>query len=720
MGRKPCFGVATFSVPTACRWFVATQARVREGRGRRLGWCLPVLAVLAIVLSCLLVSTALVPQVAQADPGIIYVDDSAAGSNNGSSWENAFNYLQDGLSAAVSGDDIRVGAGIYLPDRDSANPGGTGDVNATFMLKTGVDIYGGYAGAGAADPDARDFTAYETILSGELNPGDAADPHSNHVVSSQSVSGIVIDGLTIALGQKNIYAGGQPGGGMYNVASSLVVTNCVIRDNWASIGAGMYNDSANVTVANSTFDNNDVCGGTIPGGGGGMSNVNSNVYVANCTFSNNSSGSQSFGGTGGGGIANSGGNTTVVDSTFAGNHAYGAGGGTWNVQTVERCVFTGNSASVSFEGMGGAVYGATTVTNCGFFSNGASSTKLRSHGGAVSHTASVTNCVFSGNVADHGGAVDDSTAVTNCAFIGNWAYFTLESVIADGGAVLGVSTVTNCIFRENYAGNEEASELNQAAFVDSLTYCDIQGGWAGAGNIDADPLFVDADGPDNDLGTADDNLRISAGSPCIDAGNSYAVPAGIITDLDGFSRFVDDPATPDTGVGAPVVDMGGNEIQSGVAPLVVSCDLAGFPRDQSAWGQTVCIKGTGLQPNTAYKIWIQDDPVAEGDALAVAEDPSGAQEDVITDASGSFGPVGIWTIAIASGVTYKPYDIVVDKQGDGGNTGVCNAGSDGIDSMAAVGFAAPVPEVTTLILLGIGLFTLVGVVVAKKRRAAGA
>jgi hypothetical protein len=54
----------------------------------------------------------------------------------------------------------------------------------------------------------------------------------------------------------------------------------------------------------------------------------------------------------------------------------------------------------------------------------------------------------------------------------------------------------------------------------------VQGGQPGGtidggGNIAVDPLFVDADGPDNTIATEDDNLRLSGGSPCIDAGSFY-------------------------------------------------------------------------------------------------------------------------------------------------------------------------------------------------------
>ncbi|MDY7109555.1 MAG: choice-of-anchor Q domain-containing protein [Planctomycetota bacterium] len=56
------------------------------------------------------------------------------------------------------------------------------------------------------------------------------------------------------------------------------------------------------------------------------------------------------------------------------------------------------------------------------------------------------------------------------------------------------------------------------------------------------------------------DYRLAPGSPCIDAGDNMAVPEGVDTDLDGNPRFVDDPATEDTGNGEPpIVDMGAYE-----------------------------------------------------------------------------------------------------------------------------------------------------------------
>jgi hypothetical protein len=84
----------------------------------------------------------------------------------------------------------------------------------------------------------------------------------------------------------------------------------------------------------------------------------------------------------------------------------------------------------------------------------------------------------------------------------------------------------------------------------SVEHCNIEGGvnavigdtgklkWSN-GNIEADPAFMDVDGPDNDLFTWDDNdLRLSPTSPCIDAGRPIAPIAGLL-DLIGSPRFFD-------------------------------------------------------------------------------------------------------------------------------------------------------------------------------------
>ena len=148
---------------------------------------------------------------------IIYVDIDANGLNNGSSWENAYTFLQDALAdteAAVKPVEIRVAQGTYTPDRNSISPDGSGNRDARFKLIDNVSIMGGYAGFGETDPNTRDIEAYETILSGDLNGDDInvndpcdlrdapnrGDNSSNVVMGSNTDATAVLDGFTITGG----------------------------------------------------------------------------------------------------------------------------------------------------------------------------------------------------------------------------------------------------------------------------------------------------------------------------------------------------------------------------------------------------------------------------------------------------------------------------------------------------------------------------------------
>ena len=163
----------------------------------------------------------------------------------------------------------------------------------------------------------------------------------------------------------------------------------------------------------------------------------------------------------------------------------------------------------------------------------------------------MTNCIFSGNSVGSGFGgggmlnwLQSGPTVINCTFSGN-------TVTNDGGGMYNLCsnpTVANCIL-----WCDSQNEIYNFASTPTVTYSNVQGGYPGTGNIDADPLFVD---PDND------DYHLSPGSPCIDAGDNTAVPEGIDKDLDGHDRFVDTPCTDDTGNGKPpIVDMGAYEFQ---------------------------------------------------------------------------------------------------------------------------------------------------------------
>ena len=121
---------------------------------------------------------------------------------------------------------------------------------------------------------------------------------------------------------------------------------------------------------------------------------------------------------------------------------------------------------------------------------------------------------------------------------------TLTANVAADGPALGCdstnnqpSTVvfTNCIL---WDGGDEF--WNNDASTITVTYSNVQGGYAGEGNIDADPLFVEdpSDGGDGwGVGDNDDcgDLHLEAGSPCIDTGSPNGNYSGQ-TDMDGEPR----------------------------------------------------------------------------------------------------------------------------------------------------------------------------------------
>jgi len=364
------------------------------------------------------------------------------------------------------------------------------------------------------------------------------------------------------------------GGGMYNRGSPMV-TDCTFAGNTAGLfGGGMYNLFHNQiispTVSNCTFSGNDAPEG------GGMRNFNSSPTVTNCTFEGNTASR-------GGGMTNtSNSDPTVTYCTFTGNTATQRGGGMYNEDssspTVTACAFDGNTADQD----GGGMYNflsSPTVTDCRFSGNIAGG-----DGGGIYSSASdpiVTNCTFSGNTSGSLGGgmanIGGSPTVVNCTFIGNVATF-------NGGGMFNIinsPTVTNCIL-----WGDSPEEISGG--TPTVTYSDVQGGFPGTGNIDADPLFVDPDNGD---------LHLQPGSPCIDAADNTAVPQDLTTDLDGNPRFLDVPETPDTGNGTlPIVDMGAYESLGGGCLAVTSqqivCHADGTSFTVTIEGLNACTGGT--------------------------------------------------------------------------------------------------------------------------------
>ena len=237
--------------------------------------------------------TSAVLSIAVSECAILYVDHDASGENNGASWDDAFNHLQDALDLALASGgavtEIRVAEGTYRPDLGVYHT--IGERIETFQIVNSVAVKGGYAGGGEPDSDDRDIHRYETILSGDIGEEDDHSDNSYHVVTgSETDSTASLDGFVITGGHADVPGHGD-GGGMYNNNGSPTITNCVFRNNVADNGAGIANSESSPVFMNCIFSRN-IAGAF----GGAVYNVNhSDTTVANCTFSRNSAGSLSGG-----------------------------------------------------------------------------------------------------------------------------------------------------------------------------------------------------------------------------------------------------------------------------------------------------------------------------------------------------------------------------------------------------------------------------------------
>ncbi len=246
--------------------------------------------------------------------------------------------------------------------------------------------------------------------------------------------------------------------------------------------------------------------------------------IDRCVFHNNSATEQ------GGAICNLGGHPVLLSTVFVANHCANYGGAICNRGT--------KSYQDAY----------LTASNCLFVGNFVSNSSAR--GGAISNLYRIHYAVT-------------YVSIRNSTFFANTAVDLAGGVYTDHGN--STNTLKNCILYGNSdtSGGNYSESAQIHGGTNTVEYSCIQGldTYAGNGNIGDDPKFMDPLGPDWIAGTLDDDLRLDLDSPCIDAGDSNAVPEDIITDIEGRNRFIDYPHAPDTGTGTtPLVDMGAYEV----------------------------------------------------------------------------------------------------------------------------------------------------------------
>lgn len=213
-----------------------------------------------------------------------------------------------------------------------------------------------------------------------------------------------------------------------------------------------------------------------------------------------------------------------------------------SVSYLDGFIITGGNADGDDEfSRGGGIYNFffdLYLTNCQLLDNSAEI------GGGVCSLGSfvsLINCLLSGNTAIEGGGMYNFLSFTdliNCTISGNAAG-------VGGGALNGgysEMSASNCIFWSNNIYDREI--YNGPDSIAKVSYSDVQGGYAGTGNINADPRFVDPNRGE---------FRLQPDSPCIEIGDNAATDLPAI-DLDGQPRIVDGDCDD-----IDVVDMGAYE-----------------------------------------------------------------------------------------------------------------------------------------------------------------
>ncbi|MHC4911609.1 MAG: S8 family serine peptidase, partial [Planctomycetota bacterium] len=305
-------------------------------------------------------------------------------------------------------------------------------------------------------------------------------------------------------------------------------------------------EDANSVLDGFTITNGYMAGSWYVGIGGAISCEGSGPTITNCIIIENSAGWD------GGGINNINSSPTITNCTFTGNAAVGNDGGAINNEvsspTITNCTFTGNSAY----DWGGAIRNI------------------------VDSYPTITNCSFAGNSSDDGGAMfyydGSNPTIIHCTFVGNSAR-NGNALACDSWVIRNNIQVTNCIFSDG--GSEIHNNDNSAI---TIGYSNIEGGWPGEGNIDADPCFVrpgywaDANDTDTLLGPGHPNAvwingdyHLLRTSPCVDAGKD----AGVYTDIEGNIRPFDFPRVDNNG-DLPDFDMGAYELIQVEAVMVLT------------------------------------------------------------------------------------------------------------------------------------------------------
>lgn len=377
-------------------------------------------------------------------------------------WATAASNIQDAIDTAALGEEVIVTNGVYAS--------GGRVIPSYGALTNRVAI--------TKPITVRSFNGpLSTQIQGYQVPGTTNGNSAIRCV--YLTNGAVLVGFTLTNGATRTSGDNyreESGGGVWSVAPSTLISNCIITANSAYFGGG---GTYSGTCVNSTL-----CYNSSQAGGGAYS-------------------------------------TTISGCMFISNTAYN-GGGAYSSSLTNCLVYRNSSTS------GGGVY--SSILNC------CTLTSNTAYNGGGAYSSSLTNCLLTGNSATIQGGSADYGGLFNCLLQNNLA----ENGAGASGALLCNCTVVSNLATWGAGGVEHSSIYNSIVYhnisgpVSSNSYscmldhcCTIPLFSSGAGNFTNEPLLINM---------ANGDLHLQAGSPCINAGANKYAPGPI--DLDGNPRIV--------------------------------------------------------------------------------------------------------------------------------------------------------------------------------------
>ena len=426
----------------------------------------------------------------------IYVTQDGAGQKDGTSWGNAFDSIQAAVDAAgteaaviflLQGDytlsaELSIGEGANLAFVGGCTGSGSdvGTVKSALIRDTSVASMRlvNITGAAASFSDM-------VIRGGRLNPASSYGHGVNSANSALAFTRCTFDDNGVTAGSGS----GHCGGGLAANGGSVKLNDCAFTKNVivynsdvGQYGAGIWAKDVALEAAGCLFATNYIHVQHFGSWGGAIYATGGSALITNCTFNGNyvmhnrSYGAQSSRVANGGAIYFSAvPSATIADSIFDGNYANNLHGGIT-------------------EYSGGTIYlagaaGNATIERCvvcrgGWWGGSRTEANVPNDSGSIcisAGSASVVNTLFADTHANAFEVAGGTITIRNVTVVGG----DREPFLQKGGAI----TLDNAIVWGNVCSIGRILDTVGGSFA--ATYSDIQGGYAGFGNFEADPLFAD-------------------------------------------------------------------------------------------------------------------------------------------------------------------------------------------------------------------------------------